>query len=420
MRYMLLEPLRGLAALWVFCFHFHFSESFQAACPRLHAVLKAGALGIPMFFVLSGYCITASAQSALRHKESTGSFLYRRLRRIYPPYWFSILVVISIPFLIELLSSLKTGRYTPPTPANLNYGFLNYGLVDWFLVGTLTQVFVPVREATTLQYKFTTINAVYWTLAIEVQFYLAVTLAIYLRRCYTVLLTVTAVSLPFLFVPTSMLVGVFLPFWPMFAVGVLLYWVLERGLAPSRLLRPSLWPLAWMCLVGLLVGFIFYLISGSPINHLAFAAGFALCLYLGEGLDRPFAERVLSSKRLAVRMIAVTSMSLGAMSYSLYLLHGRLQFLSIQVLRQVFPPNSIIFDLAVIAVTCVACFLFYHFCERPFMSSRQRKLIEPTLPLGHAEADRDPSASGSLGGLTDGVAEPGAAADPAPRAGPGR
>ena len=65
MQFFLLDMLRGFAALWVFGFHFDFSLSFQTSLPNLHAFLKLGELGVPMFFVISGYCITASARSAL-------------------------------------------------------------------------------------------------------------------------------------------------------------------------------------------------------------------------------------------------------------------------------------------------------------------------------------------------------------------
>ena len=69
---------------------------------------------------------------------------------------------------------------------------------------------------------------------------------------------------------------------------------------------------------------------------------------------------------------------LGAMSYSLYLLHARLQFLSMQLLRQVVRPDTLMFDVATIVVTCMFCYAFYCVCERPFMtarSSRSGKLI---------------------------------------------
>ncbi|HYV36723.1 MAG TPA: acyltransferase family protein, partial [Gemmataceae bacterium] len=167
MRFNLLEPLRGLAALWVLCFHFGFSEAFSESFPVLTCLFAQGDLGVPMFFVISGFCVTASARSAIRHGESSMSFMYRRARRIYPPFWFSILVVISLPFLIELISALKTGQFVAPSAENLNYGFLNYSFVDWLRVVSLTQVFSPMPGITNLQAKFTSINAVYWTLAIE-------------------------------------------------------------------------------------------------------------------------------------------------------------------------------------------------------------------------------------------------------------
>ena len=78
MRHALIEPLRGVAALWVFCFHYGFSETFQRSWPAFHALLKEGHLGVPMSFVLSGFCIAAGARGSLRRKEPLRRFLRRR------------------------------------------------------------------------------------------------------------------------------------------------------------------------------------------------------------------------------------------------------------------------------------------------------------------------------------------------------
>jgi peptidoglycan/LPS O-acetylase OafA/YrhL len=56
------------------------------------------------------------------------------------------------------------------------------------------------------------------------------------------------------------------------------------------------------------------------------------------------------------------------MSYSIYLLHGRLQFLAAQICRQV--TSGVTTDIAVICLTCAMCHVFYRFCETPFVRSR--------------------------------------------------
>lgn len=386
MRYALLEPLRGIAALWVFCYHYRFSDALQQWAPGLHTLFRVGDLGVPMFFVLSGYCITASARSAIRHDEPTRGFLYRRVRRIYPPYWFSILVVASLPFIIQLISGLKTGRYDPPTAANPSYGFLDYSVSEWIGLVTLTRVFADFPDATDLQVKFTSINAVYWTLAIEVQFYLVVAAALAWRRFfYPILGVVTLFSIPAYATTILWPTGLCLPYWPMFALGVGVYWLFEQGLAPSRWSSSLARGAARLATLGLIVGFIVAVLNGMPTSYLGFAAFFALILLLAESWDRLFVTYGMESRQRIVRGLVAVAMAFGAMSYSLYLLHGKLQYLTMQVFRQVFPANSIAFDVASIGVTCAMAYVFYWVCERPFMSTRQKAIVTPpavqTLPL---------------------------------------
>jgi peptidoglycan/LPS O-acetylase OafA/YrhL len=75
----------------------------------------------------------------------------------------------------------------------------------------------------------------------------------------------------------------------------------------------------------------------------------------------------VGSQRRTVRLASCSLVALGAMSYSLYLLHGRIQFLVMQPFRQVLPADGIAFDLAVIAATSLICYGFHLMCERPFM-----------------------------------------------------
>jgi peptidoglycan/LPS O-acetylase OafA/YrhL len=67
-----------------------------------------------MFFVISGYVISASAEATLRRSETAGSFLKRRFMRIFPPFWLSI--VVAVPYLVAAVSSLKSGVFEMPDP----------------------------------------------------------------------------------------------------------------------------------------------------------------------------------------------------------------------------------------------------------------------------------------------------------------
>lgn len=69
-----IDGLRSVAVLLVLVFHFD-----------LLSLGKAGFIGVDVFFVISGFLIT----SIIRHdlelgRFNFGSFLYRRVRRLYP------------------------------------------------------------------------------------------------------------------------------------------------------------------------------------------------------------------------------------------------------------------------------------------------------------------------------------------------
>lgn len=375
MRFALLDSFRGLAAVWVLCVHYRFSDSFQTTLPLLYRLARQGEMGVAMFFVISGYCLTASARSARARNESVAQFLYRRVKRIYPPFWCSLACVASIAFMIEALSSIKTGVYHPPSPDNPQYGFLTYDFWHWLRVATLSQAFYPSGQ--TIGDKFTSINAVYWSLAIEVQFYLVVGLALLCRsRMYLLLLLVSAASIPFALIPSAYLHGAFLPWWPMFALGIGLYYVLERGWTPERVFTRHAPVVSTLGVSAATAAFVGFVAMGGSARHQCFAACFALAAWLLHALDAKFVG--LASKAAGPLRIALSiGPLLGAMSYSIYLIHGRLQFLVDQIVRQIIGTNCIARDLLVVCLTCAACYPFYRCCEAPFFKAKPRA---PTAP----------------------------------------
>ena len=106
-RYQSLEMWRGIACLCVAVFHAGYYtpyyQSLEHGSPYAAETGMLGAIayglqrlcselwiGVPMFFVISGYCIMASIDSSRRQQTSTIRFFLRRFRRIYPPYWIAL------------------------------------------------------------------------------------------------------------------------------------------------------------------------------------------------------------------------------------------------------------------------------------------------------------------------------------------
>ena len=379
MRYALLDPLRGLAALWVFLYHYEFSTPFRAHAPFLHSVFKQGYLGVPMFFVISGFCLTASARSSIARSESATSFLRRRFRRIYPPFWCSLLVVVAIPFLIEGISSLKSGVYLPPTSAgNPSLGYLDFSAFEWIRVATLTKVFDPPGAEFGLQGKFNKLNAVFWTLAVEVQFYAVVAVALaYRRRFYGTLAAATLVSIPFFFLPATYGNGIFLPYWPMFAVGVGIYAGFENGWSPTRRFGRFQVPICSLVVIGTVVAYLGMVRAGIGMTPFRMASLFGLAVWFGQGLDDRFVALATGARAILRWPIALWNV-VGAMSYSIYLLHAKLHYLVAQLARQILATDTIVFDLVVLTTTVALCYPFYLCCEVPFFKPTAKKREIPT------------------------------------------
>lgn len=98
------QSLRGFAALMVVYYHAHgllikrhtelgLTNEFWA---REHGLTKFGALGVDIFFIISGFIIFHSAWDK---KITARSFLFLRVRRIYPLYWVASILFIAITFL---------------------------------------------------------------------------------------------------------------------------------------------------------------------------------------------------------------------------------------------------------------------------------------------------------------------------------
>lgn len=149
-----IDALRGLAALSVCLAHVTFAhEVYVSENSMLRGLARFGPLGVQVFFVISGFVIPYSLSVAGYRLADAPRFLLRRVLRIDPPY----LVAAVLAVLLGYLSSITPGYRGSPFAVDwvamaMHVGYLN-GLLGrpWA---------IPV----------------FWTLAIEFQYYIFVSL----------------------------------------------------------------------------------------------------------------------------------------------------------------------------------------------------------------------------------------------------
>jgi len=173
-------------------------------------------------------------------------------------------------------------------------------------------------------------------------------------------------------IPNSLNFGLFIHYWPSFAVGIGLAYLHRNGI---QLHVNSFRKLVLLLmLTAVTLAFAAYV---HPIhirtNHLVFSSIFGALLWLFSDLEIVL-QRLKNSKSRIVYFLLEPWLVLGAMSYSAYLLHLKLFLLPFMFVSQVFGTESIALGLVTILLTLLLTYPFYHFVERHFLSSRYKKL----------------------------------------------
>lgn len=107
-----MEFYRGIAAIAVLFFHLSgiFNEQFHF--DPLGGLANYGYLGVDFFFVLSGFVIMYSHFGEDRQTLKIKKYLSKRVWRVFPTYWFHLVLILSIRLLGAFLlknSSLTIG-----------------------------------------------------------------------------------------------------------------------------------------------------------------------------------------------------------------------------------------------------------------------------------------------------------------------
>lgn len=148
-----LDALRGIAATTVVIGH-----GIERAWPDVTTVifsrLHLGHAAVTLFFICSGFIIPMS----LAHSGSLREFWIRRVLRLYPLYWTSILIALLLQF----------GLGNPAIePAALSSPFLPTLLANLTMLQSV--------------FGYPDLRGLFWTLSIEMQFYILVSFLFQLR-----------------------------------------------------------------------------------------------------------------------------------------------------------------------------------------------------------------------------------------------
>ena len=338
-RYELLDGLRGLAALAVVIHHV--------------GIVEDGHFAVMVFFVISGYCITASAESSLRAESGFSAFMIKRVRRIYPPYLLALLFFV--------VTRILKGAGHP-------HSIFSRPPVDWLQNITLTQwlsdLVHPVLWPGQNPQLFV---AAFWSLNYEEQFYLVMGLCLLAVVRLRIPLVIPVLALGAVgivwnwLVPGNWICGLFIEYWAHFALGSTLYFVLCRYTAAAY--RRAF--IAGVLVIGLFCGARIVLHPADAYDamramvELTFLAGVCLTLYC----LRPFSARISASRLW--RPVA----ALGTISYSLYLIHQFNLNLIATIAHRVLPGESPQFLTWTLIVSLHVALgtVFWSLCERPFL-----------------------------------------------------
>ena len=292
-----LDGLRGLAALYVVLFHcrLYTISGFPAnRGPAWLDWLMYGRLAVVFFLMLSGFSLAISAATHGWQLGGLLRFARRRAWRILPPYWaalvFSLIIAVAI---------VPASHFGPPT----NKSVVVYGLLLQDIVWAPTP------------------NGTFWSIGIEAELYLVFPLLLLIRRRLGAVALLVAVALPVVVLgllapngnPEEGLNGLTPHLAPIFAAGVVAAGVIA---APDRIRRL---PWHWLAAIAAAPVLLAIVVKGSvwTVHHY-----FWIDLALGPAMAMLLAAVATGRPATLVRFLATGPVrSLGAVSYSLYLVH---------------------------------------------------------------------------------------------------
>lgn len=282
-RYLELDAIRGIAALMVVLYHYTVRYGQIYAFPvDPPFTFVFGQYGVQLFFMVSGFVIFLTLNNTVHAMD----FIVSRFSRLYPAYWVAVILTFAAVHVFGL----------PGREVDLKSAVVNLSML---------QMWLGVSD----------VDGVYWTLAVELSFYLIMYVLylagqlgrITLISCVWLGLIVLAHYLEshqYLQIDWRLKLMLLLQYGNLFIAGILFYRIMQFNRAADYL----------VLLAALLVE---YYLHGKLV--LLVAAYFGIFMLFVKGYLAKLALRPL--------------IFLGSISYCLYLVHQNIGYIVIRNLE---------------------------------------------------------------------------------------
>jgi peptidoglycan/LPS O-acetylase OafA/YrhL len=323
-----LDLLRFIAAFSVMFFHFTTRGNADAKLipvkfPLISEISRYGYLGVDLFFLISGFVILMTAVD-----RSAKSFLVSRMVRLYPAYWACCTLTFFITFFLGT-DAVRVSFAKYLANMTMLHGFFNVEHVD----------------------------GVYWSLFIEMKFYLLVLLlmiAKQIRYAQYYLGLWLLISLVWLHYPSSIIENVFIPEHSAYFIsGAVFYLIWKEGISPYKLvLLLGGYVLAIANAIQMLVHVMdWYHIQCNVYIMIAMVTLFYVVFFL-----------MVFNKFAFVRTDHF--IVLGALTYPLYLLHSRIGFVMFN-LGHTYVDKHVLLAV-IVAAMCYLAYVVNNQIEKKF------------------------------------------------------
>ncbi len=303
-----IDMLRGIVALLV-CLY-HFTGGFLPETSLFRYVFSKGYLGVEIFFVISGFVIPYTMYKSHYDWKQFGRFLLKRLARIEPPYWCSILLIFIIDYFSTFFRHYKD-KVIHVDAKDLLYHFFH--LNDF-----VNQPWM---------------KGIYWSLAIEIQYYILMAL-LYPLICFKNKWMSITVLIVFILGRWLEWDHTVFYYGCHFAIGIVLF-NSHIGTVSDKLI----WPM-----ILILFGFTYWCFDIYHLSAVVFAVLF------------------IRFFNLAIQPLKF----LGKISYSFYLIHLQVGWSMIDACLRSY-PNEDPLQLILLSIPCVviASYFFFILIEKP-------------------------------------------------------